>query len=231
MTTPGPLVSVVVPVFNGERFLAETLASVCAQTYAPFELVVVDDGSTDGSAAVLRSFPQARCVSQPNRGVAAARNTGVEAARGELLAFIDQDDLWPADSLAVRVGHLLAHPELDFVLSLVQFFLEPGVAKPDWVRPELLEQPAPGYNLGNMVVRRAAFERVGRFDPRFVLASDHDWFVRANDLGLRHARLDRVLLRKRTHDANESRRGSTREMLEIHRASVLRKRSAAKARQ
>jgi glycosyltransferase involved in cell wall biosynthesis len=222
-----PLVSVIVPVFNGRRFLAETLASVRAQTYTPIELIVVDDGSTDGSGDIIRACPGACCITQPNRGVAAARNAGLDAAQGELLAFIDQDDLWPADSVARRAGFLLVHPEVDYVLSMVQFFLEPEIEKPAWVREELLARPVPGYSLGNMVIRRAAFARVGRFDTRFVLASDHDWFVRAADLGLAQGRLGDVLLLKRTHDENESRRGATREMLLIHRESVQRKQAAA----
>ena len=224
--TGSPLVSVVVPVFNGQRFLAETLASVRAQTYAPIELIVVDDGSTDGSGAIIGACPGAHRIAQSNRGVAAARNAGVGAAQGDLLAFIDQDDLWPADSVARRVRFLLDHPEFDYVLSTVQFFLEPEVEKPAWVREELLARPVPGYNLGNMLIRRGAFDRVGTFDTRFVLASDHDWFVRASDLGLAQGRLADVLLLKRTHDENESRRGSTREMLLIHRESVQRKKAA-----
>jgi glycosyltransferase involved in cell wall biosynthesis len=223
-----PLVSVIVPVHNGRRFLAATLASVCAQSYPAVELIAVDDGSSDGSGELIRACPAARCFAQPNRGVASARNAGVDAAHGELLAFLDQDDLWPADAVAHRAAFLRDRPELDGVLSMAQFFVEPGLPKPAWLREELLARPVPGYNLGNLLVRRPAFDRVGRFDTRFVLASDHDWFVRASDLGVRLGRLGETLLLRRVHDENESRRGSTREMLLIHRESVRRKQAAAR---
>lgn len=221
-----PLVSVVVPVHNGRRFLAATLESVREQSYGAVELIAVDDGSRDGSGELIRACPAARCIVQPNRGVAAARNAGVDAASGELLAFLDQDDLWPADAVARRAAFLREHPEADGVLSMAQFFIEPGFPKPAWLREELLARPVPGYNLGNLLIRRAAFDRVGRFDTRFVLASDHDWFVRAGDLGVRLGRLSETLLLRRVHDENESRRGSTREMLLIHRESVRRKLAA-----
>jgi glycosyltransferase involved in cell wall biosynthesis len=88
-----PLVSVVTPVYNGEAFLRETLESIFAQDYEPFEVIVVDDGSTDGSAAIARSYPAARYIRQHNQGPAAARNAGIAAARGEFLAFVDADDV------------------------------------------------------------------------------------------------------------------------------------------
>ncbi|HEX5852076.1 MAG TPA: glycosyltransferase, partial [Solirubrobacteraceae bacterium] len=87
-----PSVSVIVPVYMGERFLADALDSVAAQTYAPLETIVVDDGSPDRSAEIAAGRPGVRLIRQKNQGVAAARNAGLAAARGELLAFLDQDD-------------------------------------------------------------------------------------------------------------------------------------------
>jgi glycosyltransferase involved in cell wall biosynthesis len=147
-----PLISVIVPVYNGRRFLAETIQSVLAQTYRPVEVVAVDDGSTDGSAAIVESFSSVICIQQSNQGVAAARNRGVEASQGELLAFLDQDDLWVEEKLEKQVAYLQQHPGVGYVLSHVQFFLEPGMKKPAWVRDGLLDEPRPGYNLGNMLI-------------------------------------------------------------------------------
>jgi glycosyltransferase involved in cell wall biosynthesis len=221
-----PLISVIIPIYNGERFLAETIRSVLDQTYAPIEVIAVDDGSTDGSAAIVRSFPDVKYIHQSNQGVAAARNTGVKAAQGDFLAFIDQDDLWTLDKLEKQAAYLQEHADIGYVLSMVQFFLEPGVEKPAWVRDELLVEPRPGYNLGNVLIRRRVFERVGLFDTQYVLASDHDWFVRAKDDGIPMARMPDVMLMKRTHDSNESRHTSSRhELLAIHRASVRRQKS------
>src|SRR5438045_4181238 len=94
MLSDNPLVSVIMPVYNGAAYLAGALASISAQTYPRYELVVVNDGSTDDSAAIVQSFPNVRYVYQENQGIAAARNFGVSFSRGELVAFLDQDDYW-----------------------------------------------------------------------------------------------------------------------------------------
>ena len=100
-----PLISCVVPVFNGERYLGEALDSILAQTYRPLELLVVDDGSTDGAAALVTRYrDQTRPLFQPNAGQAAARNLGLSVARGEFVAFLDADDLWHPEKLARQMA-------------------------------------------------------------------------------------------------------------------------------
>ncbi|MBI4573499.1 MAG: glycosyltransferase family 2 protein, partial [candidate division NC10 bacterium] len=108
----GPLVSVILPVYNGERFLAAAIASILAQDYQPIEVIVVDDGSTDGTAAIARSFQGVRYLYQPNQGPAFARNAGIAVARGAFIAFLDADDLMVPTRLSVQAGYLLAHPEI-----------------------------------------------------------------------------------------------------------------------
>jgi hypothetical protein len=123
-----PRVSVVVPAFNVERYLAQAMRCVLAQTYQDLELIVVDDGSTDGSRALAESFddPRVRVISQANRGLAGARNTGIRAARGEFVAFLDADDLWRADKLACHVRHLDARPEVGVSICQSAFIAEDG---------------------------------------------------------------------------------------------------------
>src|ERR1043165_3045241 len=121
-----PLVSVIIPVYNGARHLRAALESVFAQTYRSFEVIVVDDGSVDESAIIAQSFPEVRYIHQTNCGVAAARNHGIEAARGEFLAFLDQDDLWTPDKLRLQIEYLLSHPEIGYTLTRQKFFLDPG---------------------------------------------------------------------------------------------------------
>src|SRR5512143_3730544 len=109
-----PLVSVVMPVYNGARYLRQALESALAQTYRPLEIVVVDDGSTDETPAILAEFgTRIRALRQPNSGSAAARNAALDAARGELIAFLDADDLWLPQKLAVQVEYLREHPDVD----------------------------------------------------------------------------------------------------------------------
>src|SRR5438132_1599837 len=114
-------VSVVIPVYNGERYLADAIQSVRDQTYQNFEVIVVDDGSTDGSADVAQRFGEAiRYVHQANGGVCKARNAGIAAARGAYIAFLDQDDLWLPDKLAAQVTYLDSHPEVGAVYCQCQ---------------------------------------------------------------------------------------------------------------
>src|SRR5687768_9695612 len=128
MTDPHPLVSVIVPVHQGERYLGEAVESVLAQTYAPIELIVVDDGSTDRSADIARGFgPVVRYVYQVNAGQSAARNHGVRLARGPLLAFLDDDDSWSPGKLALQVAALASDPCLEAVFGHVRQFVSPDL--------------------------------------------------------------------------------------------------------
>lgn len=204
MTEQHPLVSVIIPVHNGARYLRAALESVFAQTYRLFEVIVVDDGSVDDSGVIAQSFRDVRYIHQANQGVAAARNNGIEAARGEFLAFLDQDDLWTAEKLKLQLAHLLSNPDLGYTLTQQQFFLDPGATLPPWFRKELFSSVHTGWVLGTLVVRRTAFEQVGNFATGYSAASDGDWFFRAKAAGIPMAVVPELLLLKRIHGANES---------------------------
>ena len=204
MTEEKRLVSVIIPVYNGARYLREALESVFAQTYRPFEVIVVDDGSSDDSGKIAQSFPDVRYIHQANQGVAAARNNGIEAARGEFLAFIDQDDLWTPEKLKLQIACLLNNPDLGYTLTQQRFFLDPGAALPGWFRKELLNSVHTGWVLGTLVVRRAVFDTVGNFATGYTAASDGDWFFRAKAAGISMEVVPELLLLKRIHGANES---------------------------
>jgi glycosyltransferase involved in cell wall biosynthesis len=177
---------------DGERHLAEAVESVLAQSPAPLEVVVVDDGSTDGSATVARSFGGiVSCVSQPPLGVAAAVNRGVDVVRGGLVAFLDADDLWQPEKLALQLVALRERPALEAVFGHVVNFGEsraPGM-------------PLPGYVRGTMLIRRAAFDRVGPF-AGWRLGEFVEWYARAVDAGLETLLLPEVVLLRRVHDTN-----------------------------
>lgn len=220
------MVSIIVPVYNGERHIASALQSVFGQYYHSFEVIVVDDGSSDGSAAIVRSFP-VRYIYQCNEGVAAARNAGIAASGGEFIALLDQDDLWLPSKLTRQIGHLLGHPELGYVLSRLEFFLETGVERPSWLKEDLLSDDQAGYFPSALVARKTTFEQIGYFDPIYKAASDTDWFFRANAQGIRMEILPEVLLRRRIHEANHSyqTRLTTLELLRIAKKAVDHRRS------
>ena len=223
-----PLVSVIIPVYNGGRHLRAALESVFAQSYRPFEVIVVDDGSTDDSSAIAQSFPDVRYIHQQNQGVAAARNNGIEAARGEFFAFLDQDDLWTPEKLKHQIAHMRSNPELGYTLTQQQFFLEPGESLPSWFRKELFADVHTGWVLGTLVVRRSAFEKIGNFATGYSAASDGDWFFRAKASGIAMAVVPELLLMKRIHGANESARAKEilSELRKVVKSSLDRQRGA-----
>lgn len=176
MTTTA-LLSVIMPVYNGAEFLAEAVASIAAQAYQPLEIIVVDDGSTDETAAVVQRLGgEIRYFYQPNQGPAAARNAGLAVAQGELIAFLDVDDLWPVDKLAQQIAWLHANAETQVVWGKTLLLPYEGDAAdfpplpPNWM-------PV----LGSLLCRKAVFARVGGFDPTIRFGEDMDWFIRLRE--------------------------------------------------
>lgn len=218
-------VSVIVPVWNSERYLDEALASVVSQAGVETELIVVDDGSTDGSATLVRRVaPRARYHRQDHAGIGAALNAGIALARGTHLAFLDADDVWTEHSLERRLRLFETMSGLDAAAGHVEQFhspdLDPALAR----TIRCPSAPVPGYVMGALVVRKSVFLTTA-FDPRIDAAQGVDWFVRAMDAGLRVRVLAEVVLRRRLHAANYSRRGIQREYLpQILKASLDRRR-------
>lgn len=228
-----PLVSVVIPAYEGERFLAEALHSVAAQSHRRVETIVVDDGSPDRSAEIAAEQPGVRVLRQPRGGVAAARNAGVKAASGELIAFLDQDDVWTPDKLERQVATLSAHPEIELVLCHIQTVLMPDTSRPSWLEPSWLTDPQPAFIPSTWLMRRETFERVGPFDVGYRIACDGDWLARFKDLGGNRLMLDEALVRWRLHDGNESHARDVmgQEILGMIRASVRRQQARERERQ
>ena len=203
----GPLVSVVIPVFNGERFLRDAVQSVLSQKYSPIEIIIVDDGSTDGTADLAHTFLEpVRYLHQANQGPAAARNRGIEQSQGSLIAFVDADDLWPPDKLELQVSHLITDPAIEIVIGRVQQVLL------GQTQVEQFGEPAFSVNLGSAVIRKSVFERVGLFDETMRYSEDVDWFMRAREGGAAIVSIDAVTLLYRQHEQNMTRGKSTSEL-------------------
>ena len=171
-----PLISCIVPVFNGERFLAEALNSIMAQTYKPLEVIVADDGSSDETASVARGYgAQVRYLWQPNQGPAAARNLGLSRAQGDFLAFLDADDLWHHEKLERQMARSRARPELDYCVTHVQNFRTPkDGATANGLENYYIGRPLPGYVTATLLARRSLFDRVGPFNPSLHHGDDTD---------------------------------------------------------
>lgn len=204
MSRPG-LVTCVIPVFNGERYLAEALDSVLAQTHSQVEIVVVDDGSTDGTPDVLAGYGDViRSLRQVNAGPAAARNRGIAEARGEYLAFLDADDLWAPAKTETQLRRFAHNAGLSVCTSLMQNFWTDLAAEEAQLKHTETARPQPGPTQ-TLIVRRDAFDRVGLFDPALRHRDAHDWIVRARTAGAQFEQVDEVLVRRRLHANNLSR--------------------------
>ncbi len=186
-----PLLSVIVPAFNAERFIVRALDNIQEQNVSSLEVIVVDDGSTDQTFAKAEAHSlRVRIERRPNGGPGAARNTGLQAARAPIVTFLDVDDEWPIGSLALRLNLLVDHPEQEMVMGCVQFEGLHGSSIPvkPWTAP----------NLGAGMYRKEVFEKVGLFEPSLML-DDVDWFWRTRDAGIATAKLEEVTLKYRRH--------------------------------
>jgi glycosyltransferase involved in cell wall biosynthesis len=196
------LVSVVVPVYNGARFLPRCIESLSAQDHPDVEIVVVDDGSSDDSAQIARRLG-ARVVRRPHEGLAPTRNAGIEAARGALIGFCDADDHWKPQKARLQAAHLHAHPQTAIVLCRHETSFEPGVEAPDWLIPDQVRGDLDGVSPTSGLFRREALVRLGGFRSDFESnGSDFNVLVRARTEGLQIALLDEPLFVRRIHDDN-----------------------------
>ncbi len=201
-------IAVVVPYFNGSRFLDEAMASVLAQTLPAAEVIVVDDGSRSEEASAIAKYRgRAAILRQSNQGTAAARNTGVAASTSEWIAFLDQDDVWALNRLEVLANYLQQHPECGVVHNAIQIHNTTTIHRKKLLQAEdfLLHADAPSPVMPSAaLIRRDFYERAGRMDPAVRLVEDYDFFLRAALLGPIHY-VDAPLTVRRHHEGNASR--------------------------
>ena len=196
------LISVIVPVYNGERFIGEAIRSIRRQRHKGTEIIVVDDGSTDGTAAVVGALGSGvHYVRQANGGPPSARNRGLKLTRGTLVGFLDADDLWTDDKLDIQLPLLLGDPSIDIVCGQTQIVLQIGIEGGE-PKLEPFQEPKQALTLHGALCRRAVFDRVGLLDESQRFADDVDWFLRAKDLGVSIVSHPEVTWLYRRHDQN-----------------------------
>jgi glycosyltransferase involved in cell wall biosynthesis len=225
-----PLISCIVPVYNGERYLSEALDSILAQTRAPEQIIVADDGSTDGTAGVLASYgDRVLYLYQPNTRPSAARNLGLRAAEGEFVTFLDSDDRWHPEKLARQLARFEARPEIDYCVTHVQNFWVPELQEEaERFRGHPRSAPVAGYVTQTLMARRSLFDRIGPFNAELKNADAADWFLRADAAGALSELLPDVLVYRRLHPGNRSRTleaNSRDEFLRLLKASGDRRRA------
>jgi glycosyltransferase involved in cell wall biosynthesis len=227
-SSDAPLVSVVVPCYNTERYIGEAIDSIIAQDCNSMQIVVIDDGSTDRSMEVVRRFgDRVECRSQPNAGISAARNAGIAMARGRYLAFLDADDIWTSTSLACRLVRL--RQGADCVFGGVEHFVSTDLSPEERDRFASIPAIMTGRLAGTMLIDRRAFLRVGLFDTSLKIGEMLDWVARAEHARIASALIDDVVLRRRIHRNNTVLRMRDQQgaYLRALKASIARRRDAA----
>lgn len=198
METDQDVISVIVPVFNGAKFITEALHSILAQEYTPLEIIVVDDGSTDETALAVQSFGASISYHyQENSGSSAARNHGIRLAQGHWLAFLDADDVWAQGKLHRQMAVFQQDPTIQIVWGhVIEFSNKLPV--------NLTEKTAvPGYHPGTMLIRRDTFAEIGRFSEAFKQVEVADWVTRVMQNNIKQKMLPDVLMYRRLHGANK----------------------------
>jgi glycosyltransferase involved in cell wall biosynthesis len=222
-------VSVVIPAHNAQKYLGEAIESVREQTVAAQEIIVVDDGSTDDTARIAQSFADVKYLFQENSGSAGARNNGAQQARGQLLTFLDADDLWTPHKLELQIAALQTK-ECDMVFGQAQQFISPDLSDAERAKIHLPNEHLPAIVAGAMLLRRDDFFRVGPFETSWQIGDFIDWYLKAGDSGLQSCILPDVVLRRRIHTSNMGvlQRDARGDYVRILKASLDRRRQAAR---
>lgn len=199
-------VSVVIAACNAEAYIAEAIESVLGQTVPPFEVIVIDDGSTDATRGILDRFgDRIIALSQANCGQAVAVNKGLAMARGELIGFCDADDLWTSRKLQMQLSLLERDSEIEAAFGKVQQFVSPDVPETNRARLKPAVEIMPGELKQCMLIRRAALKRIGPFDESLPATFFIAWLGRAKQSGLKVAYVDDIVVRRRLHLGNGGR--------------------------
>ncbi|TVQ04201.1 MAG: glycosyltransferase family 2 protein [Balneolaceae bacterium] len=201
---PLPLVSVVIPVYNGARYLGDALDSVFNQSYPLMEVIVVDDGSTDQSSMIAKGYPGVRYLYQSNQGVSAARNSAINIAKGEFIAFLDADDIWKPEKLTRQMNFMLKNPEILITGTNAVNFLEPDTLLPDWLAKRSGWKEVKHIIPSTMVVHSSVFSGIGGFSTEYRSNEDTEWLWRAKKAEITMNILDEILTLRRYHGANLS---------------------------
>ena len=224
-------ISCIVPTYNAERYLAQTIDSILAQTLPPDELIIIDDGSSDGTADIIKSYnDKIRYVYQDNQGPAASRNLGVQMGGAEFVSFLDQDDLWHAEKLQQQMACFDEDSDLDLCITHVQLFWSDDLQhEQNFYRDLPRGNTVPGYATTTLLTRRQTFEQVGQLNTDLWFSDATDWFMRAEEMGLKLHVLPDALVYHRMHKQNLTRRrrdDSRNEFVDVVKAMLDRRRTA-----
>lgn len=200
-----PLVSVIICVYNGEKYLEEAIKSALSENYPQMEILCIDDGSTDSTMEILRNFGSAiKISSQQNQGIAAARNFATKIAQGEFITYLDSDDLFVPGRIAAMADTLLQNPETAMVFGQIKQFITPELIKSFPAKIVTEDNILTGMCPGGIMYRSNIFQQVGEFEKGNHTAYFLDWSLKAKEKGLVEKYLNQVVTLRRIHSTNSS---------------------------
>jgi glycosyltransferase involved in cell wall biosynthesis len=219
-------ISVIIPVYNCEKFISEALESVINQTYKPFEIIVMDDGSTDRTAEIVQQFEGVSYFCKENSGISSTLNSGIRKVTGDLIAFLDADDYWALDKLEKQVQLLDQNAEVDAVFGYHKRFFSKTFQELSEDELADSKRVLPGYFKAAMLIRKDSFYKVGLFDESIKMGDFLDWYRRASDFGLKMEILNQIVFYRRIHGENSSlkNKANITDYVRIMKASIDRRR-------
>ena len=225
------MISVIIPVFNHELYIGEAIQSILDQAYQPIEIIVINDGSTDGTKEAALQFEASIIyIEQQNSGIGSALNTGIRIATGEYIGILDSDDLWVKTKIALQLPVLQKNRDIGMVFGYIENFHSPELKESTKKRIYCPPDPMPGYAKSAMLAKRNVFEEVGGFDASLRTGDFIDWFAKAQLIGIQSVLLPQTVARRRLHENNTKARdpGSQLDYARIMRAKIERERSLKK---
>lgn len=196
-----PTISVIIPVYNTEDFIGEAIESAATQTIKPLEIIIIDDGSTDNSSKIIAKYLSKNIVSfyQKNSGPASARNAGIKIARGDFIAFLDADDLWAENTLAMHYAHFKEQPNLDIARGYTRLIKKNNNLLKKYEKYEEYDLPKFFISFVTGLFKKSVFEKVGLLDEELYYREDIDWFLKAKELNIQIKTYENIVHYCRIH--------------------------------
>lgn len=198
-------VSVIIPVYNGQQYLKESIESVLLQKSVAFELIIVDDGSTDSTREVVSTYVDnkiVRYVYQENQGLAASRNKGISIASGNYIAFNDADDIWVEDKLSTQMAIMETQPSVEMISGRVRQFISPEIPETEHGKYTFLDVDMQTNLIPCSLFRGEVFVKHGMFDTNLKIGQDMSWLLQAKNMGLIIHPLPKLVYYRRLHPNN-----------------------------
>lgn len=194
------MISVIIPAYNAELYVAEAIESVLKQTLNPFEVLVINDGSTDGTLEVLEGYlPRIKLITRENKGAPSTLNEGIRLASQPLIAFLDADDIWLPQKLKTQVDYLNKKPDLEGCFSLMKSFISPELKEEEKQKLNCPSEPQSGVVAkSSLLIKRSAFDRIGYFSTDFLIDFP-EWIIRARAAQFNYDLIHEVLFLRRMH--------------------------------